>query len=543
MSNSKVSEIILRSAFNFVRDSSFKYQGIAEYLLEKAKENVEGGRSKWMTNSITGETTYFSDVDSHSRKVASFFIKRGLKKGDKCIYLTSDVTRIFTIIVGIWRAGGCVASSYPEDTPDTLTDRIKDYKAKWVLCDVSGVPQCKSATRDLDWPVEVITFGEAEGCTSVDEIFQDDGSECPENMEYKLDDPALILCTSGTTGRSKGAIYNNRQVIQFCISTDGVPRHNPRPALWLLRCTHVLGVLYPMRNIFVGDQSVMMNQINKENIFKAVDVYKPFLAFGFPLFLLPLATDPEAKKIDLSSIQVVCTGGIVIKEQFYQTMMTLPNIKYVINGFGMTECGAITTTVDISGSSGQLRGIENVPSTSVGKLYPNTMLKILDLETGNTLGPNQTGEMCVSSPILCAGYYNRPDESEKTFIDGWMKTGDLGYYDENGFVFVVDRIKETFKYFNNHISPAELEEHLLQHPSVAEACVFGVKDPDGGDHIPKAIVVLKQGCNANAEEIRDFVDAKVAPYKKIRGGVFLVKNLPRGKTGKVLRSEAAKLPL
>jgi len=151
--------------------------------------------------------------------------------------------------------------------------------------------------------------------------------------------------------------------------------------------------------------------------------------------------------------------------------------------------------------------------------------------------------MCIASPILCAGYYNRPEESEKTFIDGWMKTGDLAYYDENGFVFALDRIKETFKYFNNHISPAELEEHLLQHPSVAEACVFGVKDPDGGDHIPKAIVVLKQECTASAEEIRDFVDAKVAPYKKIRGGVFLVKNLPSGKTGKVLRSEAAKLTL
>lgn len=109
-----------------------------------------------------------------------------------------------------------------------------------------------------------------------------------------------------------------------------------------------------------------MNQINKENIFKAVDTYKPFLAFGFPLFLLPLATDPEAKKINRSSIEVVCTGGIVIKDHFYQTMMTLPNIKYIINGYGLTECGGITTTVDISGSATVLKAINDVPPLSVG---------------------------------------------------------------------------------------------------------------------------------------------------------------------------------
>lgn len=110
----------------------------------------------------------------------------------------------------------------------------------------------------------------------------------------------------------------------------------------------------------------MMHQVNKENIFKAVDTYKPFLAFGFPLFLLPLVSDPEAEKIDRSSITVVCTGGIVIREHFYSTMMKLPNIKYVINGFGMTECGAITTTVDISGSVEELKAIKNVPPLSVG---------------------------------------------------------------------------------------------------------------------------------------------------------------------------------
>jgi len=149
--------------------------------------------------------------------------------------------------------------------------------------------------------------------------------------------------------------------------------------------------------------------------------------FGFPLFLTALVTDPKAMQLDRSSIQIVASGGIVLKDSFYETMSKLPNIKYVINGFGMTECGAITTTVDIGGSTTEFRAVPKIPPLSVGKLYPNTKLRVYDLETGKTLGPNKQGELCVSSPILCCGYWNRPDENEKNFVSDehgrWMKTG------------------------------------------------------------------------------------------------------------------------
>ncbi|ODM92165.1 4-coumarate--CoA ligase-like 9 [Orchesella cincta] len=129
----------------------------------------------------------------------------------------------------------------------------------------------------------------------------------------------------------------------------------------------------------------------------------------------------------------------------------------------------------------------NIPPLSCGKLYPNTRLKVLDLETGRALGPGQQGEIAICSPIQCSGYWKGTKENNEQFQDGWMRTGDLGYYDSQGFVYVVDRIKETFKYFNCHISPAELEEVTLTHPSVEEAVVVGVHDPNGGDRIPRAL--------------------------------------------------------
>lgn len=278
-------------------------------------------------------------------------------------------------------------------------------------------------------------------------------SECPENVleESDLDDPLLILCTSGTTGKSKGAVYTNLQVLAFTIGTSNIP-FNEKPAMLALRCTHVLGMLFPIRNLKAGVWSVMMHEITKLNIFRAVDTYKPVLAFGFATFLALLATDPEAQKYDRSSLEVIITGGMVLTEKFFKNMMTLPNVKCCFNGYGMTECAALTTTIDLSGLSQGYRQMPNIPALSCGKLYPNTRLKVIDLDTGRAVGPNQQGEIVVSSPILCSGYWKGSVESNNLFKDGWMRTGDLGYYDQNGFVYVVDRIKETFKYFNCHVS-------------------------------------------------------------------------------------------
>lgn len=278
--------------------------------------------------------------------------------------------------------------------------------------------------------------------------------ECPENVleEADLDDPLLILCTSGTTGKSKGAVYTNLQVLAFTIGTSNIP-FNEKPAMLVLRCTHVLGILFPLRNLKAGVWSVLMHEITKINIFQAVDTYKPQLAFGFATFLALLATDPEARNYDRTSLEVIITGGMVLTEKFFKEMMEqMPNVRCCFNGYGMTECAALTTTIDLSGLSQGYRMMSNIPPLSCGKLYPNTRLKVLDMDTGRALGPGQQGEIAVASPILCSGYWKGTQESSELFKDGWMRTGDLGYYDANGFVYVIDRIKETFKHFNCHVS-------------------------------------------------------------------------------------------
>jgi len=216
-----------------------------------------------------------------------------------------------------------------------------------------------------------------------------------------------------------------------------------------------------------------MHEIKKEHIFTAVDKYKPQLAFGFATFLALLATDPEAKKYDRSSLEVIITGGMVLTEKFYKDMMTLPGVKCVFNGYGMTECAALTTTIDLSGLSQGYRMMPNIPPLSCGKLYPNTRLKVLDIDTGRALGPNQQGEIAICSPIQCSGYWKGSAENNGLFKDGWMKTGDLGYYDQSGFVYVVDRIKETFKYWNCHVSSQfHIQKRVVSDVEVVQRVFF-----------------------------------------------------------------------
>jgi fatty-acyl-CoA synthase len=141
----------------------------------------------------------------------------------------------------------------------------------------------------------------------------------------------------------------------------------------------------------------------------------------------------------------------VLPLEFFQAMSLLPHVRAINNGYGMSECGAITTTSDLTAGLSEIRRIPACPLASVGRLYPHTRLKVIDLETKQTLGPLEKGELVVQSLVMCTGYWKQFDETQATFSRGWLYTGDFGYYDHDGFVYVLDRVKETFKYFNNHV--------------------------------------------------------------------------------------------
>jgi len=242
-----------------------------------------------------------------------------------------------------------------------------------------------------------------------------------------------------------------------------------------------------------------------------------------PPIVLSLSKNPIVDNYKLPTLKTLFSGAAPLGEELTRACMDRLGCS-VRQGYGMTE----TSPVTHSSPAPPMQ----VKFGSVGDPAPNTECKIIDLETSEPLGPNQKGEVCVRGPQIMVGYLNNPEATARTIdADGWLHTGDIGYADEDGHFFIVDRAKELIKYKGFQVPPAELEAVLLTHPCVADAAVIPYPDDEAGE-VPKGILVLRE--QVEPEAIMEFVAERVAPHKRIRHLEFVDK-IPKSPSGKILR--------
>ncbi len=244
-----------------------------------------------------------------------------------------------------------------------------------------------------------------------------------------------------------------------------------------------------------------------------------------PPIVLKLARDPVVDNFDVSSLKMMFSGAAPLGPELSRECMERLSCG-IRQGYGMTETSPVTHSSPADAAKMKLG--------SVGTAAPNSECKLLDPATGEELGPNQEGELCVRGPQVMKGYLNNPEATART-IDGdnWLHTGDIGYADADGHFFIVDRVKELIKYKGFQVAPAELEAVLLTHPAVADAAVIPCRDDEAGE-VPKAFVVTKLETSADA--IMEFVATRVAPHKKIREVEF-IDQIPKSLSGKILRRD------
>lgn len=259
-----------------------------------------------------------------------------------------------------------------------------------------------------------------------------------------------------------------------------------------------------------------------------------FLFFSQPTWLAvvpPLAswlsTSPQVKPQYLSSVVAVSGGaapfGPALIDKFLEKCA--PNEVNFREGFGMTESSPVS----------HFQPPENAVLGGCGHPIPNTICKVIDIDSGKALGPNEDGELLVAGPQVMKGYHNNKKATDKTVIDGWLHTGDIAHYDESGQFFIVDRLKELIKVKGLQVAPSELEDIIRRHPGVNDVAVVGVPDERAGE-LPRAYVVRKNR-NVQEQSIIDWVAERVAPHKKLGAGVMFVETLPKNQTGKILRRE------
>ena len=338
------------------------------------------------------------------------------------------------------------------------------------------------------------------------------------------DDVVLLPYSSGTTGMPKGVmITHGTLVANLCQAAVPHPVTPEDVVFCLPPFFHIFGSFVLGRVLSSGGTVVFAPRFELESFLSSVERYRVTRAYLVPPVVISLVNDPIVDDYDLSSLTCIFSAAAPLGPDLGRRCQERFGCS-VIQGYGLTETSPATHIVPV-----QRRPIK---PGSVGPCVPNTECKVMDIELGTELGPDERGELWIRGPQVMKGYLNRPDATaEHDHADGWLRTGDIGYADADGDFYIVDRLKELIKYKAYQVAPAELEALLMSHPAVADAAVTPYQDEACGE-IPKAWIVLKD--EASADELMAFVASRVAPYKKVRRLEF-IDQIPKSASGKILR--------
>lgn len=471
----------------------------------------------------TGRSLTYGEFESAVRRVAASLSQRGFKKGDVCGIFSTNCLEYGVVFHAVAMLGGISTTVNPLYTAEETAFQLKNAGAGLLFTTPPFIDAARAAAREAGVE-ELFVFGEAEGATPFADLLNSDGIVPPVKIDPQKDLVALPY-SSGTTGLAKGVMLTHHNLVANMCQMDGLDYfHRDDVLLCVLPLFHIYGLVVVLNmGLHLGATIVIMPRFDLEQFLSLIQKYRVTLSHVVPPIVLKLARDPLVEQYDLSSLKMIFSGAAPLGPELSRECVQRIGCG-IRQGYGMTE----TSPVTHSSPSDPAK----MKFGSVGTAAPNTECKLVDPATGDELGPNQEGEVCVRGPQIMRGYLNNPEATTRTIdADNWLHTGDIGYADDEGHFFIVDRVKELIKYKGFQVAPAELEAILLTHPAVADAAVIPCRDDEAGE-VPKAFVVKK--LDTSAEAIMDFVAERVAPHKKVRELEF-IEQIPKSLSGKILR--------
>lgn len=474
----------------------------------------------------SGRTLTYGQLYGAIQKTAAGLAARGFGKGDVFAIFSPNIPEYAVVFYAVTTVGGIVTTINPTYTAKELGHQLNDAGAKYLITIPHFLESALEAAAKSNIE-EVFVFGDVEGATPFAALLDNDGMVPEVDIDPK-EDLAVQPYSSGTTGLPKGVMLTHFNLVANITQVMEIEKLEEKEVLiGILPFYHIYGMVVIMSMALAAKTTIVtMPRFDLEHFLGLMQDYKVTTAFVVPPIVLALAKHPIVDGYNLETLQHVSSGAAPLPVAVAKTCQERLGCV-VRQGYGLTETSPVTHFIP--------RG-KDITVASVGPCVPNTEVRIVDVATGKDQPVNEPGEIWIRGPQVMKGYHNNPGATRNMIDgDGFLHTGDVGYVDENGYFYVIDRVKELIKYKGLQVAPAELEAVLQSHPAIGDAAVIPSPDEEAGE-VPKAFIVLKPGAEATAEEVMAFVAERVAPYKKVRRLEF-IEQIPKVPSGKILRRE------
>jgi long-chain acyl-CoA synthetase len=498
------------------------------------------GRAEAPALDLDGRTVSFGELHERSSRVAQALRGVGVGPGDRVAFVDKNGIEWFEVTFGLALLGAVNVSVNWRLAPAEMAQIIEDARAEVLIVGPEFADHVDKIEADLGRVHTIVAIGGAAGHDRWTdyEAFVTAAEPVDPGVEPAGSDVAFQLYTSGTTGLPKGVMLTNDNFFQGVLGIAEQWRFTPDSVnLAMMPMFHIAGAGWSMVGLYYGCRTVVLRDVDPARILQVIPEFGITNAFMVPAVIQFLLMTPGVETTDFSSLRALVYGASPITDKVLVQGMATMGCE-LIPVYGLTETtGAIT----------QLDGVDHDPEhrpdllRSCGRPYPWVEVRIVDGATGDDQPLGTVGELWTRSHQNMAGYWNNPAATaEAVTPDGWFKTGDAGYADADGFLFLHDRVKDMIVTGGENVYPAEVENVLMQHPAVADVAVIGVPDERWGEAV-KAIVVRAAATDADADaagegDLIAFARERLAGYK-LPKSVDFAETLPRNPSGKLLKRE------
>ena len=484
-----------------------------------------------------GKETTYQWLEEKSSVLAASLAGMGVEPGDRVAVWMKNSLGYILSFYGILKASGIVVPVSTHYGEREVLHQLRETKVKGIITSDSLYAQMRNLVAEVDGLRFVVLEGQAlnhagtgQGELPADTIPFSSLLMGSDRLDRSIGmDPeetiAVLPFSSGTTGLPKGVMLTHfnllsdlYQVVQVHEVSETDIMINQLPFFHIYGMTVLMGT-----SIMAGATQVVASQFRPVDRFLLLfETYRPTLFFTVPLIIQEFCHHPKVPTMDWSRLRYVNAGGAILSSEVQQRFTKITGVPVMV-GYGLTESSPTT----------HVTPIRKIKPGSIGLPLSLTEDRIVDPETRTELQTREVGELWIRGPQVMKGYYNNPEATAQTVVDGWLRTGDLAWKDEEGYVFIVDRLKEVIKCKGLQVAPAEIEHILVGHPDIKDAAVVGEPHPEYGE-VPVAYVVLRDKASLSSEAIIEYAAQGLAKYKRL-ARVVPTDMIPRSASGKILR--------